>query len=720
MKYEGQAFQCKELDGNIIEIQFDLKGDSVNKFNELALRELTEVIQKIKTDSNIRGVLLSSAKDCFIVGADVTEFLSHFKKSDEELTYWLKHINGLFSDIEDLRCPTVTAINGVALGGGCEIALSTSYRVMAANTKIGLPETKLGIFPGWGGTVRLSRLCGADNAIEWIASGEQWSADAALKIGAVDAVVAPDKVRQASLEMLRDAMAGRLDWQARHKEKTSPLMLNAIEATLVFEGAKAFVGAKAGPNYPAPVTAIEVMQKGANKGRDDALLIETAGFVKMAKTSAAQSLVSLFLGDHTLKRISKKIAQGATPVTQAAVLGAGIMGGGIAYQSASRGVPIYMKDIAPKAIDLGMGEASKLLDKLVTKKKMTPLKMAEALSKIRPALTYGEFKGVDFVVEAVVENEKIKKSVLAEVEAATKEGTILASNTSTISISRLAEGLKHPENFCGMHFFNPVHKMPLVEIIRGKKSSEKAIATAVAYATTLGKTPIVVNDCAGFLVNRVLFPYFAGFIHLINDGVDFLKIDKVMEKFGWPMGPAYLLDVVGIDTAHHANQVMGQEFPDRMGPPDKSAPERNAIDAMYSQKRFGQKNALGFYKYTIDKKGFPKKEVDPAVHELLKPLSGGKTLEVSDTEIVERMMLPMIFESSRCLESKIVNSPVEVDLGVIYGLGFPPFRGGVLKYADSLGMKALCEIAQKYQKLGKLYQPTEQVLDLEKSGKSFY
>ncbi|MEO5971289.1 MAG: fatty acid oxidation complex subunit alpha FadB [Bdellovibrionia bacterium] len=715
MKYEGRAFKCIELEGNIVELQFNLEGDSVNKFNELALKELADVIKKIKADASIKGLFITSAKDSFIVGADVTEFLTHFKKSDEDLTYWLKHINGLFSDIEDLQYPTVTAINGFALGGGCELALSTSFRVMAANTKIGLPETKLGIFPGWGGTVRLSRLCGADNAIEWIASGEQWSADAALKIGAVDAVVAPDKVRAASLELLKDAMAGKLDWRARHKEKTSPLMLNAIEATMVFEGAKAFVGAKAGPNYPAPITAIEVMQKGATKGRDEALALETIGFVKMAKTSAAQALVSLFLGDQYLKKISKKLSKDATPIAQAAVLGAGIMGGGIAYQSASRGVPIIMKDIASKAIDLGMGEASKLLVKLVSKKKMTPLKMAEVISKIRPALTYSEFKGVDFVVEAVVENEKVKKSVLAEVEAASKEGTILASNTSTISISRLAEALKHPENFCGMHFFNPVHKMPLVEIIRGKKSSEKAISTAVAYASAMGKTPIVVNDCAGFLVNRVLFPYFSGFIKLVNDGVDFQRIDKVMEKFGWPMGPAYLLDVVGIDTAHHANQVMAQEFPDRMG-----SPEKNAINAMYSQKRFGQKNSIGFYKYSIDKKGFPKKEFDPSVNELLKPLSEGRILEITDAEIVERMMLPMIFESSRCLEEEIVSSPIEVDLGVIYGLGFPPFRGGVLRYADSLGMTALCETAKKYQKLGKLYQPTEQVLALEKSGKSFH
>jgi 3-hydroxyacyl-CoA dehydrogenase/enoyl-CoA hydratase/3-hydroxybutyryl-CoA epimerase/enoyl-CoA isomerase len=395
------------------------------------------------------------------------------------------------------------------------------------------------------------------------------------------------------------------------------------------------------------------------------------------------------------------------------------MGGGVAYQSASRGVPIYMKDIAPKAIELGLGEATKLLDKQVTRGKMTSAKMGETLARIRPTLSYGDFKSVDFVVEAVVENEKIKKSVLAEVEGAVKEGTILSSNTSTISITRLAEGLKRPEDFVGMHFFNPVHRMPLVEIIRGKKSSEVAVATAVAYAATMGKTPIVVNDCAGFLVNRVLFPYFAGFVKLVNDGVDFVRIDKVMEKFGWPMGPAYLLDVVGIDTAHHADSVMAQEFPDRMGHVGKTA-----IELMYENKRFGQKNGLGFYKYVPDKKGPPKKEADASVAELLKPLvqggAQGSGKDVTDQDIIDRMMLPMINECSRCLEEKIVTSPVEVDLGLIYGLGFPPFRGGALRYADSVGLKNLCQVGEKFASLGKLYEPTAQMRGLAASNKGFY
>jgi 3-hydroxyacyl-CoA dehydrogenase / enoyl-CoA hydratase / 3-hydroxybutyryl-CoA epimerase / enoyl-CoA isomerase len=392
------------------------------------------------------------------------------------------------------------------------------------------------------------------------------------------------------------------------------------------------------------------------------------------------------------------------------------MGGGIAYQSASRGIPIVMKDIQEKAIALGLSEAEKLLVKRVERGKLTAAGMAEVFTRIRPTLSFGDFKGVDLVVEAVVENEKVKKSVLAEVEGLVKEDAVLASNTSSISITRLADGLKRPENFCGMHFFNPVHKMPLVEIIRGAKSSERAIATTVSYALAMGKTPIVVNDCPGFLVNRVLFPYFAGFSMLVNEGVDFLKIDKVMEKFGWPMGPAYLLDVVGIDTGHHANAVMAAGFPDRM-----AATEKTAVDAMFEAQRFGQKNGKGFYSYVPDKKGVPKKTVDPEAQEILKTLVRvDNSASITDQDIIDRMMLPLIIECSRCLEDGIVNTPVETDIALIYGLGFPPFRGGPFRYADAVGLKAFCDKAGKFASLGKLYEPTAQMRKLAETGRTFH
>src|SRR5512140_1032749 len=714
--FEGQSIQCSMLDGGIAELRFDLQGDSVNKFNKATLAELGQALEQIKAEPGVKGLLVTSGKDCFIVGADVTEFIDYFKNPEDQLIAWILDVHKIFCTVEDFNFPSVTAINGFALGGGLEFALTTSYRVMSSTAKVGFPETKLGIFPGWGGTVRMARITGADNAIEWIAGGEQYSADVALKTGVVDAVVEPEKVRDGALHLLNQAIEGKRDWKARRLEKISPLKLNPTETMMAFETAKGFVAGKAGPNYPSPVAAITAMQQGAGRGREDALKIEATAFARMAKTPTAFSLVTIFLGDQFVGKVAKKMAKTAAKVESAAVLGAGIMGGGIAYQSASRGIPIVMKDIQEKAIALGLAEAGKLLVKRIERGKMTAAEMAEVFTRIRPTLSFGDFKDVDRVVEAVVENEKVKKSVLAEVEGQVKEDAILASNTSTISITRLADGLKRPENFCGMHFFNPVHKMPLVEVIRGAKSSERAVATTVGYALAMGKTPIVVNDCPGFLVNRVLFPYFAGFIKLVNEGVDFLKIDKVMEKFGWPMGPAYLLDVVGIDTGHHANAVMAAGYPDRM-----ASAEKTAIDAMFEGQRFGQKNGKGFYAYVPDKKGVPKKTVDAEAQELLKPLVlADNNASITDQDIIDRMMLPLIIECSRCLEDGIVNTPVEVDIAMVYGLGFPPFRGGPFRYADAIGLKALCEKAGKFAGLGKLYVPTAQMRKLAESGGTFH
>jgi 3-hydroxyacyl-CoA dehydrogenase/enoyl-CoA hydratase/3-hydroxybutyryl-CoA epimerase/enoyl-CoA isomerase len=712
MIYEGKAITVKALESGIVELRFDLKGESVNKFNRLTLGELRQAVDTIKADDSIKGVLVSSGKDVFIVGADITEFVDNFKLPEAELVAGNLEANRIFSDFEDLAVPTVAAINGIALGGGLEMCLAADYRVMADSAKIGLPE--LGIYPGFGGTVRLPRIIGADNAIEWIASGKDNRAEDALKVGAVDAVVLADKLHEAALDLLKRAISGEFDHKAKRQPKLDKLKLNAIEQMMAFETAKGFVAGQAGPNYPAPVEAIKTIQKAANFGRDRALEVEAAGFVKMAKTAAAQSLIGLFLNDQELKRKAKAYDELAHDVKQAAVLGAGIMGGGIAYQSAVKGTPILMKDINETGIQQGLDEASKLLGKRVEKGRLTPAKMAEALNAIRPTLSYGDFGHVDIVVEAVVENPKVKQAVLAEVEGQVKEDAILASNTSTISISLLAKALKRPENFVGMHFFNPVHMMPLVEVIRGEKSSEVAIATTVAYAKKMGKNPIVVNDCPGFLVNRVLFPYFGGFAKLVSAGVDFVRIDKVMEKFGWPMGPAYLMDVVGIDTGHHGRDVMAEGFPDRM-----KDDRRSAIDALYEAKRLGQKNGKGFYAYETDKRGKPKKVADPAALEVLKPVIYEQR-EVTDEDIINWMMIPLCMETVRCLEDGIVETAAEADMGLVYGIGFPPFRGGALRYIDSLGVAEFVALADQYADLGPLYHPTEKLREMARNGQTFF
>ncbi|GAA4647934.1 fatty acid oxidation complex subunit alpha FadB [Kistimonas scapharcae] len=714
MIYEGQAITVTLLDDGIAQLNFDLQGESVNKFNQTTLKELHEATDAIRASSDVKGVVVTSSKDVFIVGADITEFTDTFALPEEELMGWVLKANAVFSNFEDLPVPTVTAINGMALGGGFEMCLSSDYRVMSTKAKVGLPEVKLGLFPGFGGTVRLSRVVGADNAIEWICMGNENRADAALKVGAVDAVVEPEQLLEAAIDLVKRAGAGELDYLVKRQEKLEAVKLPPMEQMMAFNSAIGFVAGKAGPNYPAPVEAIKVMQKHAGKKRDQAIEIEAKGFVKMAKTSVAGNLIGLFLNDQALKKTAKAYEKKAKPVKQAAVLGAGIMGGGIAYQSAYKGTPIIMKDINQAGIDLGLNEAKKLLVKRVERKKMDAAKMGDTLNRIVPTLSYGDFKEVDVIVEAVVENVKVKHAVLAEAEKQIRDDAILTSNTSTISINTLSEALDRPEKFCGMHFFNPVHMMPLVEVIRGEKTSEETIATVVSYAKAMGKTPVVVNDCPGFLVNRVLFPYFGGFAGLLRDGADFQQVDKVMERFGWPMGPAYLMDVVGIDTGVHAEGVMADGFPDRMKRDFKSA-----VDVMFENNRLGQKNNLGFYKYETDKRGKPKKVVDESTYELIAPVCADRR-DFETDEIIARMMIPMCLEVVRCLEDGIVQTAADADMGLIFGIGFPPFRGGALRYIDEMGVAEFVALADKYADLGPLYQATEGLRKMAAEGKTFF
>ena len=359
MIYEGKAITVEALEDDIVEFKFDLKGESVNKFNRLTLTELRDAVAAINANNAVKGVVVTSAKDVFIVGADITEFVENFKLPEDELVAANLEVNAFFNAFEDLKMPTAAAINGIALGGGFEMCLAADYRVMADSAKIGLPEVKLGIYPGFGGTVRLPRVIGADNAIEWIAAGKEARAEEALKVGAVDAVVSADKLTAAAVDMVKRAIAGELDYKAKRQVKLEKIKLNAIEQMMCFETAKGFVAGKAGPNYPAPVEAIKAMQKAANHGRDKALEIESKGLAKLAKSSVSESLVGLFLNDQELKRKAKVHEKIARDVKLSAVLGAGIMGGGIAYQSALKGTPILMKDIREEGIQLGLDEAAK-------------------------------------------------------------------------------------------------------------------------------------------------------------------------------------------------------------------------------------------------------------------------------------------------------------------------------------------------------------------------
>jgi 3-hydroxyacyl-CoA dehydrogenase/enoyl-CoA hydratase/3-hydroxybutyryl-CoA epimerase/enoyl-CoA isomerase len=715
MLHSGPAFSAAALGDGIVELKFDLAGESVNKLNQAAIRDFDAATRAIANDGSVRGVIVTSGKPVFIVGADITEFGAMFAAGEQAIAKGVLEVNRILCRFEDLPVPTVVAINGVCLGGGLELALAGDYRVMSTAASVGFPEVKLGIFPGFGGSVRMPRVIGIDNAVEWICAGQDKRADAALKDGAVDAVVAPELLRDAALTMLRQCIDGKLDWRERRAAKLAPLKLNKIEQTMAFNSSMGVVGAQAGPNYPAPMLALRNMQEAATLGRDAALEVEAKYFAKAAVTPQAGALVGVFLADQAVKKAAGAWEKKSrNEIRQAAVLGAGIMGGGIAYQSALKGTPIVMKDIKEEQLALGMNEAGKLLAKAVEKGRSTPAKMTEVLGRIRPTLNYGDFGGVDIVIEAVVENPKVKKAVFAEVEPLLREDTIIASNTSTISISHLAEGLKRPQNFVGMHFFNPVHMMPLVEVIRGRQSSDEAVATTVKLASRMGKTPIVVNDCPGFFVNRVLFPYFAGFHMLLRDGADFQAVDKAMEKFGWPMGPAYLMDVVGMDTAVHAAAVMADGFPDRM-----KHDWKGATQVLVENQRFGQKNGKGYYVYAPDKKGKPKKTVDPTTYELIKGVVAPRQ-EFGPEEIVARCMVPLVNEVARCLEEKIVASPQEADMALLYGIGFPPFRGGACRYVDQTGVANFVATADRLAPLGKLYEVPPLLRDMAAGGRKFF
>lgn len=714
MLYQGNTLSLNWLDDGIAELRFDAPG-SVNKLDTQTVASLGEAIAVLEKQTALKGVLLSSSKPAFIVGADITEFLSLFNAPADKLAQWLTFANSIFNRLEDLPVPTLSAIQGYALGGGCECVLATDFRIATPDARIGLPETKLGIMPGFGGSVRLPRLLGADSALEIIAAGKDVDAKSALALGLVDAIVPAEKLRAGAIAMLRMAMDDASFWQQRRQPKLQPLKLSAIEAAMSFTIAKSMVQQTAGKHYPAPMKAVKTIEAAAGLGRDEALKLETNAFVPLAQSKEARALVGIFLNDQYIKGKAKKLAQGQPLPKQAAVLGAGIMGGGIAYQSASKGVPVIMKDISEKSLTLGMSEAGKLLNKQLERGKINALQLTSIISTIQPTLSFSGFERADIVVEAVVENPQVKAKVLAETEAQVGENSVLATNTSTIPVSQLARALKRPENFCGMHFFNPVHRMPLVEVIRGEQTSEATLAKVVAWASKMGKTPIIVNDCPGFFVNRVLFPYFAGFSLLLRDGADFRQIDKVMEKqFGWPMGPATLLDVVGLDTAHHAQSVMADGFPTRM-----KKDYRDAIDALFEAQRFGQKNQRGFYAWESDKKGKTSKVADAETDALLQSVSAPKR-EFSDEEIIARMMIPMINEVVRCLEEQVIASPAEADMALVYGLGFPPFHGGAFRYLDTLGSAAFIVQAQQFANLGPLYALPQLLTDKAQRNESWY
>jgi 3-hydroxyacyl-CoA dehydrogenase/enoyl-CoA hydratase/3-hydroxybutyryl-CoA epimerase/enoyl-CoA isomerase len=692
-------------------VTFDQPGGRANTLGQAVLGEFEALLGQLRERTDLAGIVLRSGKPgMFIAGADLRELGG--ARVDEGLSRKLvKRGLDIVAGFEALPYPTVAAIDGACMGGGLEVAMGFDYRIISNNpkTELGLPETKIGLIPGWGGTQRLSRLVGPSIAAEMICAGEPAKAKRAVEIGLAWDAVPADRLLDEALALVRWA-AKDGGWKAQRDKKRRPVGLSEEQATFAFAVARAQVMAKTGGQYPAPPAALKAIEKGCNLPLEDGLKAETDQFVPLVGGTVSRNLIGIFFQTQRLAKDtgSADPAAKGRAVNQVGVVGAGLMGAGIAGACVRRGVPAVMLDAAPAALEKGVAAVTRSLFGRVEIGRMTAAEAGAALAALSTTLTPQALADRDLVVEAIVENEAAKVKLYQQVEKILPPGAILASNTSTISITRMAKSVADPTRFAGLHFFNPVDRMQLVEVIRGEKTSEDTVVTLVTLARRIGKTPIVVRDCPGFLVNRILFPYINESLLLLEEGVPPRLIDKAATAFGMPMGPITLNDLVGLDTSLYAGNVINEAFPDR------SVPTRILGDLVKAG-RMGQKSGAGFYAYP---KGKPAD--DPALEGFLKNVRREGTPPADPETITDRLFLPMLTEASRVLAEGIVREPGDVDMGLILGIGFPAFRGGILRWADNVGLAAVVEKLKKYESLGERFRPTESMKKLAAEGKGFY
>ncbi|MEM7316352.1 MAG: 3-hydroxyacyl-CoA dehydrogenase NAD-binding domain-containing protein, partial [Planctomycetota bacterium] len=602
---------------------------------------------------------------------------------------------------------------GICVGGGAELASWCDRRIMSNHkkTEFGFPEVKLGLFPGWGGTVRAPRIVGLSNAVEMITGGNSISADEAYAMGWVSDVVPSEDLLAAAINQVRVEQASGIYLKDR---ETWNGKIDISEQELGFLGAtaSALIQQHSKGHYPAPVAALEQMMSGAMTDSDAACVTEATGMSQLFGSPINKSLLNIFFLTDRNKKDTGVSSTSLTPadIKSCGVIGAGIMGAGIAAANVKRNIMATITDTREEALAKGVqGVLNEVSFNRATREKDLD-RAIEYAPFVNGTTSKAELAGCDLVIEAVIENLEIKHQVYADLEPLMKDDAILASNTSTIPITKLASGLKRPNRFCGIHFFNPVRKMKLVEVIRGAETSDQTVATAVAYAKRIGKMPIVVNDGPGFLVNRLLLPYMNEALELIHEGAEIKDIEKAAKKFGMPMGPIELYDMVGLDTAVYAGKVLVDAFPDRFsGNP--------ILPDLVKAGRLGQKSGSGFYSYNNRKK---KKQPDPELATFIEPHVKQPRAEFSGKVLADRLFLPLINEASRILEEKLVRDARDIDLGMIFGTGFPPFKGGPMFWADSVGLDKIAEKMKPYESLGKRYQPTELIQDLANCGGKFY
>ena len=696
----------------IAHLVFDRGDEALNILDTRVMEKLEAVLAELEARPEPpKGVIVRSARrDSFIVGADVEEIakLASAAEAQEKSQVGQR----LFARLEALPFPVVAAVAGTCLGGGTELMLACHACIAGddARTEIGLPEVRLGLIPGWGGTQRLPRRVPLPLAVEMIMTGKSQRGRAAQQVGLVDRSVPPDYVLREAVSWIEKAAA---PYRRPRRRRVGSLASRALHfpafRALFFALVRRTTRAKVDPaHYPAPFKALEAVEHGLGAGIAEGFAQESRLLGEAADTETRKNLTRLFFLQRDAKKMPSFLAAGTRPraISRFGLLGAGVMGGGIAQVAAASGLVVRMKDVDLKPLGLGLRHAREMFEKEARRRREPVRKIDEGLGRILPTLTYAGFETLPLVVEAVVESLEIKRTVLREVEDVTRGGCLFASNTSSLQIDLIAQGCRHPENVLGMHFFNPVERMPLVEVIVGRATSDEAVATVVDLSRRLKKTPVVVKDGPGFLVNRILMAYLSEAMQLLKDGTPIETVDQAMRRFGMPMGPFELLDQVGLDVAHKVSVILGQAFGDRVRP-------SRILEAAATQRRLGKKSGQGFYRWKGERRGSP----DPTVYALVND-RGGRV--APEGEAVDRMILPMINEAALCLVEGIARTPADVDLAMVMGTGFPPFRGGLLRYADTLGM---AEVVQRMDRLTTLidprFRPVPLLRDLARSGRTF-
>ncbi|HHB1592952.1 TPA: fatty acid oxidation complex subunit alpha FadJ [Vibrio campbellii] len=701
---EQKAFSLKIDEQNIAWLAIDVPNEKMNTLQAAFADEMKEIFAQLKDTNGVKGMIIHSLKpDNFVAGADVRMLEACTTASEAEAL--AKQGQELFQQLSDLPYPVVAAIHGPCLGGGLELALACDYRVCTDSdkTRLGLPEVQLGLLPGSGGTQRLPRLIGLLPSLDLILTGKQLRAKKAKKLGVVDACV-PETVLLDVAKMHLEK--GKKKGKQKQSTKEKLMSGSGLGRKFVFEQAAKKTNEKTRGNYPATVAILEVIQHGLEKGFTQGQELEAKRFGELVMSSESKALRSIFFATTEMKKENGAEAEPAT-VNKVGVLGGGLMGAGISHVSVAKAkVPVRIKDVSNDGVLNALNYNYKLFEKQRKRRIISKAGLQSKMLQLSGGIDFTSFNHIDVVIEAVFEDLDLKQTMVADIEANAKPETIFATNTSSLPIHKIAEKAERPENIVGLHYFSPVEKMPLVEVIPHETTSEETISTVVALAKKQGKTPIVVKDKAGFYVNRILAPYMNEAAHILLANEPIEQLDGALLDFGFPVGPITLLDEVGVDIGAKIMPILVNELGERFKGPD-------VFDALLNDGRKGRKTGKGFYTY----KG-KKKEVDKSVYKLLNLTPESK---LSDNDIALRCVLPMLNEAVRCLDDGIIRSPRDGDIGAIFGIGFPPFLGGPFRYMDQFGLKELVEKMNEFaSKYGDRYAPCDGLLTRAGEGRNFY